>query len=1061
MTPRRMSFLHHNHPTTHQSITIIKDFILLTQTTYTREYVISPIMKCYNPFSFVPGVVTISTAVVYLAILIALVSIHETVPAAPLNPTSHAGLNLTEAWQDLRVLTRYYHPFNSRRNDHTRDWLLRRIDEILRQNSVQYSIEGSLADGKDVYGLTGHRESVKCQETRPAEQWRCSSPPVTIFNDVVSNYTNTIITKASPKLGPQAFSTYFEANNIIVYVRGTEDEEGEWWKSEQYPRTKIHGKGGVMVNTHFDSVSTGFGATDAGVGVITVLQLIKYLTTDGHTPKKGFVALLNNNEEDGLYGANAFLLHPMASFVHTFLNLEGAGAGGRPILFRSTDTEVTRAYAKTKRPFGTVLANDAYSAHLIRSETDYSVFKPAGYRGLDVAFWRPRARYHTYEDDARDTSIESVWAMLSLSVDTVNTLTSDTSNTFSGSTKRQDERVPNGHGTSGVWFDIFGASMLVFQQRTLFAWSLTILITTPLILAAVTYLLIRYDRYYLFSNTLTGDQDHGQLSLGGWRGFTRFPIAVTISSMLTIGAAFLLRRVNPLIIYSSSYNVWAMSLSLFFVSFWFMMAGSNYVRPSALHRCYALFWMFIAGWGILVVATVFEDRYKMSSGYLVVIYEAAIFLAFFVSLCELFALPTKASLVEASREEEETREGLNAVPHSDTLISPDHEEHDSTEQEQDEEPTERTSLLGGKTHQRSAMTTFNRYRRSLAQATAGADHVLCSTHQAYGHEQKWSAPLPSWTWIIQFLLIGPFMMIIIGNVGLTFVAATNQTGVDGSALLLPYLLVAIFTILWLLPLAPFVHRISHHIPTLLFAVFLFTLVYNLTTFPFTPEARYKAYFQQTVDLDTGINHVSLDGIEEYVRMMIDAMPSAAGQNITCAHRGAWDKRSELSSCSWQGIAPEVIDGFPDGVPPEKYYQEWLSYSTTRVPKANKATFQISGKETRNCVIRFDGPISAFKVHGAADHGREFTRVPDTGTEEIRLWSREWDKSWTVDVEWHPSDGKQPGDEGRTGRVVCLWNDHNGPGIIPALDEVMGFCPIWSTVTKRSDGLVEGSKAFVV
>jgi Zn-dependent M28 family amino/carboxypeptidase len=50
------------------------------------------------------------------------------------------------------------------------------------------------------------------------------------------------------------------------------------------------------------SVSTGFGATDDGIGCVTVLQLIRFFTTPGNEPKKGIVALLNNGEEDYLNG---------------------------------------------------------------------------------------------------------------------------------------------------------------------------------------------------------------------------------------------------------------------------------------------------------------------------------------------------------------------------------------------------------------------------------------------------------------------------------------------------------------------------------------------------------------------------------------------------------------------------------------------------------------------------------------------------------------------------------------------------------------------------------------
>lgn len=85
------------------------------------------------------------------------------------------------------------------------------------------------------------------------------------------------------------------------------------------------------------------------------------------------MALLNNGEEDFLNGARAYSQHPISAFPYTFLNLEGAGAGGRATLFRSTDMEVTRKYAQSKNPFGTVVSADGFKSGFIRSQTDYVV----------------------------------------------------------------------------------------------------------------------------------------------------------------------------------------------------------------------------------------------------------------------------------------------------------------------------------------------------------------------------------------------------------------------------------------------------------------------------------------------------------------------------------------------------------------------------------------------------------------------------------------------------------------------------------------------------------------
>jgi hypothetical protein len=79
-------------------------------------------------------------------------------------------------------------------------------------------------------------------------------PIVTIFNDLVSNVTSS----SSGSIGAVGHgqlpgqSTYFEGTNIIVYIRGTEDEEGDWWNGQDWDTTKTHGKGGVLVNAHYD-----------------------------------------------------------------------------------------------------------------------------------------------------------------------------------------------------------------------------------------------------------------------------------------------------------------------------------------------------------------------------------------------------------------------------------------------------------------------------------------------------------------------------------------------------------------------------------------------------------------------------------------------------------------------------------------------------------------------------------------------------------------------------------------------------------------------------------------
>ncbi|KAK0635733.1 putative zinc metalloprotease NCU04133 [Bombardia bombarda] len=1055
-----------------------------------------------NPISFRPGPVTFWTTLVYLALLIPIVIINENAPPAPSESPFH-GVNLTEAWLDLTTITAAYHPYNSHFNDDVRNILLQRVASILDQNGVSWNTEGSGSDD--------------------------SHAAVTVFNDMQSNVS--LLMSPGPgstnalKDTPAAQAAYFEGQNILVYIRGKQDDQGSWWNANSVDTARRNEKGLTLVNAHIDSVSTGFGATDDGMGVVTCLQTIKYFSHPDHQPERGIVVMLNNGEEDFLYGARAFGQSPLAPFIHTFVNLEGAGAGGRALAFRSTDLEVTAAYAGTSDPFGTILTSDAFGLGFVRSGTDYSVLHDIyGERGLDVAFYKPRARYHTNQDDAKHSSRNSLWHMISAAIHTTEQLSGDTGDTFTG--PRADGargKVANGSPSDGVWFDIFGKGFVIFGLRGMFAWSLTVLVATPLILILLTYILHKLDKYYFFTSSVrTYDHpDYEPVAVGGFKGLFRFPFALSVAGALTLGAAFLMRKVNPFIIYSSPYSVWAMNISLFYFTFWAIMRGANFARPSALHRGYVNIWLFVIGWAILVAVTVTEDRLRLGAGYPFVFFQSAVFLTTFISLCELFSLPKKTAWGQQVREDHEARDHLDhllsmpppinrspspqlpAIPRHESLGSPrarrstastsgpGHDAQNDEEDSDQELPNERTPLVGGgnATGDQIRTTFATTYRRSISALVNGAHKFGDDGDEPFEHEQLWSGRLPSWAWFFQFLLLGPFMIILVGQLGLLLTDAVNQTGADGSNVLLPYLVVFAFTILLFLPLAPFIHRVTHHIPVFLLVVFVATFIYNLAAFPFSAENRYKAYFLQTIDLDTGDNRVCYSGLEEYIRQIVAELPSASGKEISCGT----SRRLGLTSCCYDGSAvpPHLSDELPAGVPPEEGYADLVSINITR-NAGNSARIEVNATNTKACFVKFKSPISGFEVQGGSGWDDRFGQYPELGVDLIRLWRRDWTTPWVVDIEWKDADKSDAeleqewekvsneidpppswatsslGDgelkaraSGLDGFVICMWADANRPGDITALDEGLKYSPPWAALTKTAEGLVEGSKSFKI
>lgn len=843
-------------------------------------------------------------------------------------------------------------------------------------------------------------------------------------------------------------------------------------------------------------VSTGFGATDDGIGCVTILQLLSYFTSSGRQPKNGIVLLFNNAEEDGLLGANAFGQSEVWEFIHTFVNLEGAGAGGRAILFRATDLEIAKAYSHSPHPFGSIVAADAFKKGLIRSGTDYEVFESIyGERGMDIAFYGPRARYHTDQDDSRHASVNSVWHMLSAALASTEQLSQTSNTVFSGDRRDGNEKkVQNGKPTKGVWFDIFGNAWATLALRGLFAWSLTLLVATPLILLVVTFLLARKGKYYFFARDVKihSELNDDPVRIGGWKGFSRFPLALVFAGALTIASTLLIAKFNPLIIYSSAYAVWAMTISLFYFAFWLIMRGSSIVRPSALQRGFALIWLFAIGWAIQVLAAVAEDRWKVGSLYSSVFLQSAVFASLLISLLEMFALPGKRDFAQQLHDAHQAQDAQDhgGNGNSSNNRTQQRETNDDDEGRDDPgTPTETTPLRAGEQGYGSGsgdqQTTFaSTYRQSVS--ASGPSPTTITHAQPYEREQSWSGRLPQWTWFLQFLLLAPVPVILMGNLGLTAMTSLRMTGTDGSSLLTPLLAFGVITIFLLLPLTPFIHRVTHHIPLFLLLVFVGSLIYNLTAFPFSIESRFKFFFQQVVDLDAGTDVIQLYGLEDFLQPVIASLPSAAGQKIKCDDDGI---KLGLQRCEYDAssLTPNLVEG--------KDLDELITVTVPQSTDSSTAYLTVDALDTRTCTLDLSQPIHGFTVDGASKRDERLGSVPEHGFKNIDLWRRTWDGPWNItldlgkttksidaystarpaqygfdvtqEIEASGSPASTEGSdvldelkkrsEPLEVTVTCRWSDANKPSTIPALHELQQFMPSWAAVTKARVGLVDVKK----
>lgn len=590
----------------------------------------------------------------------------------------------------------------------------------------------------------------------------------------------------------------------------------------------------------------------------------------------------------------------------------------------------------------------------------------------------------------------------------------------------------------------------MLRLHTVFAFTITLIVVPFVVVLATMWALDHIQKLYYFSNT-PYDPPPPEHSLAakttrGWRGCFRFPVAFVAAGGGVLGMAFLLNKVNPMIVYSSQYPVWACMLATWWVIAWVVLRGADVVRPTALARGYGFLQQWVLWFVLMIGVALGIGKYHLGSGYWVLAFYSGVFLSAMVSLLEMSALP-KASEIEAGRTTDDR--GYYSEGHSQVAVSEPVSDHDG-DGDAGELATEETPLFRGPNRPVSFAPHRNARYDAIRHGTEVDVLVEERDEAVYGGEQGWSKDLPSWTWLVQFFLSVPLQLVLIVPVALLLGSGLSQTGADGSGMLTVFIAFGALSIIVLLPLAPFLHRISYHVTMFALLVAIGTGIYNLVAFPFSPNARLKVYFQQTVDLQTGENLVHLVGHADYIEGIVtNYIPSARGKGVvTCKSD---DLKGGLRRCSWKGAPPRVVPHSSGG------YKDWVFYNVTKTGEG-KATITLGGKKTRACKLLFERSVDVAVLEGRGEHpsgnlSAAVARNPRGGagggfpnTRELRLWSREWERGWSVELTWPSSPTS-----GLGGTVVCLWSDANREeDEIPALHEVRRYLPVWAVVSKLGE-----------
>ncbi|MFC9993477.1 M28 family peptidase [Nocardia sp. NPDC127526] len=160
--------------------------------------------------------------------------------------------------------------------------------------------------------------------------------------------------------------------------------------------------GTVYLVAHYDSVPSGPGANDDGVGVAAIVETVRALRAGETGLRNNVVALLTDGEEMGLLGAEAFVSSGDFDRNGVIINLEARGAGGPAMLWRITHPDsglidVVRKVAP--HPNTDSMNTQLATGEQTGSNTDFAAFEPAGLRVLDWAYAGHSAYYHNRLDD--------------------------------------------------------------------------------------------------------------------------------------------------------------------------------------------------------------------------------------------------------------------------------------------------------------------------------------------------------------------------------------------------------------------------------------------------------------------------------------------------------------------------------------------------------------------------------------------------------------------------------------------------------------------------------------
>lgn len=711
---------------------------------------------------------------------------------------------LTESWEHLQILSSVEHPFSSHSNDFTHDYLKSTIIDII--DNVPYIKFSSDKEQNHTVFINQHN----------------------VFDKL--NTDNRII--------------YYESSNLLVKIQG---------KDSKLP--------GILVSAHFDSVPTGYGTTDDGMGIASMLAVLKYYADLKIQPKRTIIFNFNNNEEFGLLGAEAFIKHKWFKDVDFFINLEGTGAGGQPILFRGTDKSVLDWYKFVSKPFANSIFQEGFNSGFIGSQTDYYVYEKNGLRGIDIAFYLPRSLYHTIKDNIKYTSKGSLWMMISNVLEIVNEV-SNSRDTF-------DQDLED-----SIYFDIINKWYINISLDSLFIFNVLLLVIVPII--------------DLILISIVSKRKTWIVSIRGW---TRFPVSLLLSYYAVTITIKYFYFWNPLLVSVDYKLLMILIFSIVTLIEYSVLSFTNKIKKVHDQKLIIFLELNFLSWISLVWITYKIRNNSNTAGYCITIIYVLTSLSTIVGLIGMILRASPCYKNEVT---------TTTYGSSDSIGE--HSEPQQQPPQYSDEDSPRIHNIGD-LESTTGEVTNEESQPLLNETTIIINH---QTKSSYMHDFKHKAINSlQYDWLIQFMISVPISIFLISTEGTLVLNALHQTVqeskfYDESV----WQILAFVGSLLAIILSPFLHKLNIFVVLFVIGLTLRNSLLSMITPSYTEDSPMKLRFVETFNLNSNETSGNIYGREGYITDVLLDVPYIRPQDIECTLVGSWG----TEMCSYEGKRPWLLSG---------------------------------------------------------------------------------------------------------------------------------------------------------